>query len=289
MKVPEEEPAEVQSAEHVETVRYAPDPVVEPDETERVPLATLQSSHELAPIETHAAPALVAPKVGRVARRALVLAAVAARGLLEQQDHADPDIEAQRQRLAQWLDGLDVGDEPESEEWHILQCPVGTLEHYATVEAVWRFESLVVLVWALGLTDLPAHDRLVDPSALLPCVGFLSHSGAQNFLATAALRPVQEINGFAHIAYAVHWRLHEFALRPARIDFAAVAKSTWFGPLDQAHIRLLDGDLALGEHTLSAAPQEAVATALSTAQERHQAANWLCGFSPIYSQTDTTT
>ncbi|MGE3807486.1 MAG: DUF4272 domain-containing protein, partial [Gemmataceae bacterium] len=240
-------------------------------------------------VETEEQTPLIPPKAARVARRAVVLAAVAGRGLLEQQDHSDHDTETQRQRLLHWLEELGVADEPEEGEWQILRSAIGELEPQAAIDAAWRFEGLAVLAWALGLAEIPPHDKLVDPGQVLPAIGFLSQSGGRDFLDRAALRPVGEINGFAHHQFAVHWRLHEFAARPAHLDFADFANSTWFGPLDETRLRLLDGDLALGSHTLSHAPKEALDTALNTAQERHRAANWLCGFAQIYSLTDIST
>src|SRR5207248_10992204 len=61
------------------------------------------------------------PTPERVARRALALAAVTARALLEQQDSADPRGEANRQRFLSWVAALGLEDELEPDEWEVLQ------------------------------------------------------------------------------------------------------------------------------------------------------------------------
>src|SRR5947199_2100857 len=88
------------------------------------------------------------PTPKRVARRALALAAVTARALLEQQDPADSRSEANRQRFLSWVAALGLEDELEPDEWEVLQRPVGRLDRQAAVNATWRLEGLGVLAWA---------------------------------------------------------------------------------------------------------------------------------------------
>ncbi len=113
------------------------------------------------------------PTPHRVARRALALAAVIARGLVEQEDASDPMVEVHRKKVLEWIDALDFGDELESDEWKVLQRPVGTLDRQAAVNATWRIEGLGVLAWALSRFELPPYDQMVDPGVLLGSVGFL--------------------------------------------------------------------------------------------------------------------
>lgn len=73
------------------------------------------------------------------------------------------------------------------------------------------------------------------------------------------------------------------------MDFAEFARTSWFGPLDLSGLLLIGGDLGLGGKRIDKAPAEAVARAHSAAQERHQAANWLCEGPQLYSQASVAT
>jgi hypothetical protein len=118
------------------------------------------------------------PTAQRVARRALALAAVCARGLVELEDASDPMVEVHRKKVLDWIDALAIGDELEPDEWKALQRPVGTLDRQAAVNATWRVEGLAVLAWALQRFELPAYDQMVDPSVLLNFVGFLDRTSS---------------------------------------------------------------------------------------------------------------
>jgi hypothetical protein len=73
------------------------------------------------------------------------------------------------------------------------------------------------------------------------------------------------------------------------MDFRDFGQTAWFGPFDLSSLRLIANDLAIGDYEISKAPPDVFQGALSSAQERHLAINWLCGYSPIYSETDTST
>ncbi len=51
----------------------------------------------------------------------------------------------------------------------------------------------------------------------------------------------------------------------------------------------VDDDLALGEVAISQAPEPEFQKALSTANERHLASNWLVDGGQVYSETGTST
>jgi hypothetical protein len=229
------------------------------------------------------------PTPQRVARRALALVAVTVRALLEQDDPEDPKAEEFRQRILAWVDAIDIADELEPDEWEVLQRPVGRLDRQQQIDATWRLEGLAVLAWALGRYELPQHDVLVVPRDLIGALDFLDDDASRNLLLTPALRPIKELEWQNRRLLGIHWRLRDYTLRPQAMDFRAFARDCWFGSFDLAGIRLIGDDLALGDAALSAADQQAFATAYSAARERHLASNWLLGQSRIYSETDTST
>src|SRR5262249_37172323 len=108
----------------------------------------------------------------QVARRALALAAVSCRGILE----AGPAREHAERfwgRVADWWSGLGLKDELELDEASLLETPFGASSPQALANASWRSEALCVLAWALRRAELPAHDEPVDPAATARTIGFL--------------------------------------------------------------------------------------------------------------------
>jgi hypothetical protein len=230
------------------------------------------------------------PTPGRVARRALALAAVGARSLLEQQDLKDPDVEMTRVRVVEWVRAAGVEDELEPGERMLLARGLGQVPRQEGVNGTWRLEGLVVLAWALGRFDLPPHDEMVDPGNLLPALSILNVEGAKELLDAATLRPPEEIRQGCARAFAIHWRLRQFTMVDrSPIDFAEFARSAWFGPLDITGIRLVEKDLAVGQKSISKAREDNVGMVCSSAMERHVAFNWLMGETEIYSETGAST
>jgi hypothetical protein len=225
----------------------------------------------------------------RVARRALCLAAVAGRGLLEVEPMPPDQAEAQRKRILNWTSELALEDEFEPKELDLLQQAVGTATQQAAVDACWRLEGVGMLAWALGRYELPAYDQLVDAGELLPAVGFLNLNEATKLLASPVLRDAEELRKRQDQWFALHWRLRDFSLHKKSINFRTFARECWFGPLDSSGARFCHEDLAIGGVPIGKAPEEEFRKALSAANERHLAINWLADGGAIYSETDTAT
>src|ERR1044071_7544516 len=115
---------------------------------------------------------LISPDSERVSARALVLAAVACRGLIEK-DAAKPGAEELRKRVVGWLKDIGVYREMEPAEISLLDTPLGELERKATLNATWRSEGMVVLAWAVGRTELPPVSVECEPSDVANGMGFL--------------------------------------------------------------------------------------------------------------------
>lgn len=229
------------------------------------------------------------PTPTRVARRALALAALCGRALLEQEDLSDPGVENTRQRILQWIKAIGIGDELEPQEWKVLQRPLGGVEQQDIVNASWRLEGLGVLTWALNRFELPPLDQCVEAGKLLPSVGILSVEHATALISEPPLRPMSELKSLQLRLLAIHWRLVHFRLKPEAMNFAEFARTAWFGPLDITDVRLIDNDLAVGDHAIADGQRELVNAVSSSAMERHLAINWLCGRSAVYSETDVST
>jgi hypothetical protein len=228
------------------------------------------------------------PTPDRVARRALALTAVTARAILEQ-DTANPEAPGTYQDLLAWVKDVGIDDEFEPDEWEVLQRPLGKLEPRQQINSTWRLEGLVVLAWALGRFEIPPHDELVQLNPLWRSLGLLDAAAARELLADPTLRPREEIGTLRNRLFALHWRLRNFRINPGVMDFAEYARTCWFGPLDISGLPLVDGDLAIRGERIDRAPPDAFGSAHSTAQERHQAANWLWEGPQRYSEASVAT
>lgn len=227
------------------------------------------------------------PTPDRVARRALALAAVTMRGMLEMELN-NPQVKETYQDLHQWIEDCDIEGEIEPDEWAVLQRPLGKLKGQDQVNAVWRLEGLVVLAWALRLFEIPPHDELVDTNALWQSLQVFNAEGACELLSQAELRPAQELAELQTRLLALHWRLRNYDLHPGVIDFAKFCETSWFGPHDISEL-LVDGDLSLRGDRIDRAERDAFGIAHSAARERHLAANWLVQGPEKYSEADGST
>ncbi|HEX8244624.1 MAG TPA: DUF4272 domain-containing protein [Longimicrobium sp.] len=229
-----------------------------------------------------------APTPERVAVRALALAALSARGMMEAES-GQPEIAGTYQRLLAWARETGAEGEMEEAEREVLRTPLGSLDPQAQVNACWRLDGLGVLLWALGRCELPPHDQTVDANTLWRAAGLLDAGAARELSAAPVLRPRDEIATLRKRLFALHWRLREYNIRRRAMDFAQFASTAWFGPLDITGFPLADGDLAIGGARIDRAPQEQLGTAFSIAHERHLAANWLWEGPELYSEADDST
>lgn len=226
------------------------------------------------------------PPLDRVVARLLVLVAVSARALTEEDGR---HLEEAREGIDAWCGALGIGGEVEEHERALLRAEPGTIDRQALVDGSWGAEAAAVLAWALGLLDLPAPDEPVAPGALYDAVGFPRSADTIAVLAGVALRSPEELAARHGLLVAIHWRLRQLGLDGAPLDLAAFARTAWFGPLEVDPATLAaDGDLSVGGRTLVAAEPEAVRLATSIALERHRAIGWLL-VGGRYSDTDVST
>jgi hypothetical protein len=228
------------------------------------------------------------PTAQRVARRALALTAVTARAMLEQES-ASSETLGTYQDLLGWVNDIEIGEELESDEWEILQRPPNRLESSMQINSTWRLEGLVVLAWALSRFDIPPHDELVKVNPLWQSLGLFDVKASEALLANAVLRPREEIESLRRRLFAIHWRLRNYYLNSDVINFAEYARTCWFGPLDVSGLPVVKGDLALQGKRIDRAAEDVFSSAHSAAQERHQAANWLCDGPELYSEASVAT
>jgi hypothetical protein len=220
--------------------------------------------------------------------------AVTARAVIEREvklgrvpaGHA-PDLHA---RLLGWVGELEIADEFEPGEREILDAAPGQLPGRQFSDSMWRIEGLEVLGWALGRSELPRYDTLSNVDDVWNTLGFLDYARVTEVLATASLRPRNEIEEFRAAMLGYHWRLRQFKyVNPDPMDFTVFAAKCWFGSFDLSGFELIDNDLAILGERIDRVKEETLADAMSIALERHLAANWLCDGPAVYSESDVST
>ena len=157
----------------------------------------------------------------------------------------------------------------------------------AVIEAVWQAEGLGVLLWALGLVELPGFDSPFDPEWLLATP-----------TAHGNLRARAEIEHARESALLWHWRARTHALRtgdeidvpPAWASFEQLIAVAAMRGYERGLLPSpVHGDFAAygaGYRELSAAQASDV---FSIAYERHRALNWVCGEGRNWDDTPTDT
>ena len=229
-----------------------------------------------------------------------------------------------RSALLSWIEELGLTLELEPAELDFLTTPVGQASSRHTIDGQWRREGLCVLAWALGRFQLPPYDQPTDPEAVLQSLEFLSVNDATAMCESARLRPAEEILRLASHTTIFHWRIRQFQLDPQLVaqsvefdlggdlpvptgkgpvlrklasigigesmDFAGYLrqhprfKDYW---LD--HLRLIDGDLVIGDRGIADAFPPFVERCRSVTVERQIAAHWLRGDAVTYSKVSAST
>src|SRR5262249_23188438 len=151
-------------------------------------------------------------------------------------------------------------------ELNIINTPLGGLDSKQVIYATWAVEGLSVLAWALGCLGLPRHDEKVDPYAVPESVGFLNQDAAE-FIETAKLRSVAELEAYRELLYAIHSRLRDFIRHKQPNEFETWIDERWLDLLkiDRASL-IVDGDLSIDEKAI-----------FNVEQERVRSCEWLIG------------
>ncbi len=233
------------------------------------------------------------PAAERVARRALVLLALGARGFM---DTAASDGPKERAYAARHCDGLrawlvdrpEVSYEMEECEVRLVNRELGGLPREDAFDAVDQAEGAQVLLWALGRRELPSFTESHHPQKAAEAHG-VQGSKRPELLRQPTMRSAKEVAAARRLFLAVYWRLvghRSFPSRPYDLRAKARARESSF---DIGRIPLVDGDLALAGVPIAEAPREVTEEAERIAREHYRAANWLLGCHPRYHLVATPT
>jgi hypothetical protein len=223
-----------------------------------------------------------------VAARAIALLGVSCRAVLDVEDSREM-AELKRLHLRQWLDKLGVMIALEEDEAVLLDTPCGLLDEQTMLNASWRAEGMLVLAWALRRSELVHYDEKCDAAEVADRLGFL-RGLSQTALVNPALRDTADIRRWRDTYLTIHWRLRQYDIRPAPLDFPDVVSSSFnWGPLRLDELNLIDGDLAIRGRRIDRASEDDRERTRGIAAERQRAFNWLLGTALIYSEVSTDT
>jgi len=227
------------------------------------------------------------PSARRVAARALILAAISCRALIED-DAAKDGAEELRASILPWLESIGTLGEAESSEVDLIATPLGALDDKRGLNVSWRSEGMAALAWVLNVSDLPPVNIQCEPSDVANCLGFLDD--AENTpIQNPRLRDAVTIKNLTNTYLTLHWRLRQHSLAPSPIDFVAYASACTWANMRLDDLEIVDRDLAIDGVRIDRVSEARYHEVCSITQERHQALNWLMGFEELYSQVTTDT
>jgi hypothetical protein len=234
-----------------------------------------------------------------VGRRALALIALTYRVTTDSLVRTDPDKSG---RWAEILDQLrgwvaNQGIEPHLSpaERDALAQPLGKIADDTLFELSWRLQALVAVLWALHkIEPMPTYAESYSADALHPLMPF--GRPVSEFLATIRLRTEEELVAERHRAEFWNWRAQTELLRrhstqppPGDTFETVIARAAQTALEDEVVAEVKDGDVVCHGQAYRALSEEVFADAASTAQERHLALNWICGYADDWDDTPTDT
>lgn len=204
-------------------------------------------------------------------------------------------MRTQSAQLVRRLRQSGLWGEMDQKEQNFMEAAVDEITQQARVDASWRIESIVCLLWALGYVSEPVP---FDQEADHELAKQLPAEPAEVLIKKATLRPREMIEKQRDIAELWHWRSRTRKLQESEREIRIPGGKT-FEELIQftSHKAAANGDIpapigddfpAFGKAYRDLTKQE-YSQAVSIVQERHHALNWLCGLAPGNRWADTPT
>ena len=168
--------------------------------------------------DDESAPADVVRDASEIARRALALFGVTAIGL-----------GAPRDQVIAWLQDAGLWEALTPKELAFVSTTELTSQQ--SINASWRSEALLMLLWALSKIDLlPAPNKQCDPAYFQEVLPPYSGETAHEFVAAARRRSDDQLITMADDVLRLHW-----AARDARINGRPIPENLDIGILQERH------------------------------------------------------
>ena len=206
-------------------------------------------------------------------------------------------------RIRQWQELKDAGlwESVSRKERAYAQTPVNKLTRQQLIDASWRMEAAMVLMWALDMTEeMPYYDTESERSLLQK----IPSAFTPEFASSAVLRPRDEIGRARDVAEFWNWRSRTRQLIEDGTEFPNDQKSEALGIRSFDGIvrfsaregnrrgdlpELINGDFPAMGKAYRDLDDDEWSTVSSIAMERHFALNWLSGYAPNNNWDETPT
>jgi hypothetical protein len=234
-----------------------------------------------------------------VAYRALALIALTYRVTTDSLVRTDPDKRGRWEeildQLRGWVTRQGIDPHLSPTERDALGQPLGKIDDDTLFGLSWRLQALVAVLWALHKIDpMPTYAESYPADALHPLMPF--GRPVTEFLTTIRLRSEENLVTERHRAEFWNWRaqtelFHRHGTPPPSGETyeATVARAAQAALEEGVVTEVRDGDVACKGQVYSALSEEAFADVASTAEERHFALNWICGYADDWDDTPTGT
>jgi hypothetical protein len=234
-----------------------------------------------------------------VAYRALALIALTYRVTVDSLARTDPQKNARwseiLDQLRSWVRSQGIEQHLSGTERDALAQQLGQIEEDILFDLSWRLQALIAVLWALNkIESMPTYAESHSADALQPLLPF--GRPIEEFLTTTRLRTEEELVTQRHRAEFWNWRARTDLLRrqgmkpPAGETYDMIIARAVQTAVDEGVVtEIRDGDVLCNGVPYHGLSQEAFADAASTAQERHCALNWMCGYAEDWDDTPTDT
>jgi hypothetical protein len=247
------------------------------------------------------------PSILTVIQRAIALQLIIDRGwtehhLLNGDDNEKDIMEMTRETVLKWKESSGISQWLSDKEKRIWEKRIGELNQSEIAFCTWQLESLVPLLWALGLIDTlpkfstPAEDRYYDilhfteDKPVEKIVKDMSNKSLEDLFRKSA-----EIEVQSNLYMLVNWCCTEFLVRKnKRINMNEVPKQIFGEWINQA-VTLLPinkkGDLIVERYNLvlKEMRKHDVMIIRMMAEHRQHALNWLLGEGENWDEVSTDT
>lgn len=201
------------------------------------------------------------------------------------------EAEAMREEYWGKLRTLGLWEELSPSERELTKTTIVTMTREQQLDALWRMESLQVLMWALDMIpELPPYDTLADHDLLSK----IPSDDVQAFIESARLIPISRIEAERNLAELWHWRARTYLLIEDGVSFNPDARlrAAGINTLDdvvrftarhyaqEGIIEVIDEDFAARGKAYRDLSEQEWQEVFSISAERHFALNWLCGYAP---------
>ncbi|HUG92234.1 MAG TPA: DUF4272 domain-containing protein [Planctomycetaceae bacterium] len=216
----------------------------------------------------------------QVAKRAVILGAIAFRASLEVTEH--PRVVELSGRLLPWLREVGCDDELDPFERELLATPLGQLSDGQRIDANWAGEAGTFFCWALNLAA-PLDVAAPADQSRLPGSLFILRPEANEILRSALLRESAELEDVCR-----HYALIRSVLREGRVALPAkeIIRRVSLEELDQVGLDVIEDAIRRASETVAGMQPEERSRATGLYFVRAHAALWLFGTGARYFESE---